>query len=233
MRFQVRCTSELQLTRSRKYRLLGCSAVLPILLALLSAAPAARCQEPAKNEFGIWGGYAVNNPHTIGIIGDRPFGELALRYARTLYANHRLALLYTADVLPAEILVQPKISNFVLSGNPPHATFTATDRHAVYGGGINPIGLKLNFLRARRFQPFWATSEGLVASVEPIPLNVPGATAFNFDFDLQVGFQVFNTARSRAWTAGYKFEHISNGYRSSVNPGVDLNVLFVGYSFFK
>jgi hypothetical protein len=208
-------------------------AALPILLALLSVAPAARCQDPGKNEFGIWGGYSINNPHTIGITGDRPFGELGLRYARTLYANHTFALIYTADILPAEILVQPKISNFVVSGNPPHATFTATDRHAVYGGGINPIGLKINFLRARRFQPFWATSEGFVASVEPIPLNVPNATLFNFSFDLQVGFQVFNASRSRAWMLGYKFQHISNAYRTSVNPGVDLNVLFVGYSFFK
>ena len=93
--------------------------------------------------------------------------------------------------------------------------------------------MKVNFLRSRRFQPFWATSEGFVASVEPIPLNVHNSTLFNFDFDLQVGFQVFNASRSRAWMLGYKFKHISNGYRTSENPGVDLNVLFVGYSFFK
>jgi hypothetical protein len=208
-------------------------AALPLLFALFSVAPAARGQEPGKNEFGIWGGYSINNPHTIGITGDRPFGELALRYSRTLYANHKFALIYTADILPAEIIVQPKIANFVISGNPPHATFTESDRHAVYGGGINPIGLKVNFLRSRRFQPFWATSEGFVASVEPIPLNVHNSTLFNFDFDLQVGFQVFNASRSRAWMLGYKFKHISNGYRTSENPGVDLNVLFVGYSFFK
>ena len=221
------------MTRIRIRRVPKLCAALWLLLALFSAAPAARCQEPGRNEFGIWGGYSINNPHTIGITGDRPFGELALRYARTLYANHTFALIYTLDILPAEIIVQPKISNFMVSGNPPHATFTATDRHPVYGGGINPLSMKLNFLRARRFQPFWATSLGFVASTEPIPLDVPHATLFNFTFDLQAGFQIFNASRSRAWTAGYKYQHISNGYRTSENPGVDLNVLFMGYSFFK
>jgi hypothetical protein len=221
------------LIQTRSRRLLNlCFAALALSI-LFAAAPVARGQEPGKNEFGIWGGYSINNPHTIGITGDRPFGELSLRYARTLYANHAFALIYTADILPAEILVQPKISNLVVSGNPPRTTFTATDRHAVYGGGINPLGLKLNFLRAHRFQPFWATSVGFVASVEPIPFDVPKATLLNFTFDLQAGFQVFNASRSRAWMFGYKFQHISNAYRSSVNPGVDLNVLFVGYSFFK
>jgi hypothetical protein len=219
--------------RSVNSRLPKFCAALLFLLGLFSIAPAARAQEPAKNEFGIWGGYSINNPHTIGITGDRPFGELAVHYARTLWSNHTFALIYTADIFPVEIMVQPKILNFVVSGNPPSSTFTATDRHAVYAGGINPVSLKLNFRRAHRLQLFWATSEGFIASVEPIPFDVPNATQFNFDFDMQVGFQMFNDSRSRAWTVGYKFQHISNAYRTSVNPGVDLNVLFVGYSFFK
>jgi hypothetical protein len=219
--------------RSGKSPLPKLCAVLLLLFGLFSIAPAARAQDPPKNEFGIWGGYSINNPHTIGITGDRPFGELAVRYARTLWSNHTFALIYTADIFPVEIMVQPKISNFEVSGNPPRSTFTATYRHAVYAGGVNPVSLKLNFRRAHRLQPFWATSEGFIASVEPIPFDVPNATQFNFDFDMQVGFQIFNDSRSRAWTAGYKFQHISNAYRTSVNPGVDMNVLFVGYSFFK
>lgn len=219
--------------RSGNSRLPKLCAALLLLFGLFSIVPAARAQDPPKNEFGIWGGYSINNPHTIGITGDRPFGELAVRYARTLWSNHTFALIYTADIFPVEIMVQPKISNFEVSGNPPRSTFTATDRHAVYAGGINPVSLKLNFRRAHRLQPFWATSEGFIASVEPIPFDVPNATQFNFDFDMQVGFQIFNDSRSRAWTAGYKFQHISNAYRTSVNPGVDMNVLFVGYSFFK
>ena len=29
----------------------------------------------------------------------------------------------------------------------------------------------------------------------------------------------------------YKYNHISNGYHSSINPGVDVQMIYVGYSF--
>jgi hypothetical protein len=32
---------------------------------------------------------------------------------------------------------------------------------------------------------------------------------------------------------GYKFLHISNGFTSPVNPGVDNNVFYAGFSFLK
>ncbi|MGB0034298.1 MAG: acyloxyacyl hydrolase [Candidatus Acidiferrales bacterium] len=209
------------------------SGAIIVLFGVLAAAPLAHSQEQGKNEFGIWGGYSVNNPHTIGTIGDRPFGVFALRYGRTLWSSHAFSLQYTLDVLPVEILVQPKISNYVISGSPPRASYVESDRHAVYGAGISPVGFKVNFLRKYRLQPFWATSEGFVASTEPIPLDISGATRFNFTVDIQAGLQYFNSSRSRAWILGYKFQHISNAYRSRVNPGVDFNLLYLGYSFFK
>ena len=103
----------------------------------------------------------------------------------------------------------------------------------MYGGGINPIGLKLNFLHQRRFEPFVASSLGLVTSVKPIPFDIPGEEQFNFTFDFQAGLERFNSSRSRAWIFGYRFQHISNANRSSINPGMDANVIFLGYSFFK
>ena len=47
------------------------------------------------------------------------------------------------------------------------------------------------------------------------------------------GFQRYNSSRTRAWMFGYKYQHISNAYRGEINPGVDLNTIFVGYSFYK
>jgi len=37
----------------------------------------------------------------------------------------------------------------------------------------------------------------------------------------------------RAVTVGYKYQHISNGYRSNINPGVDAQMIFVGFSVFR
>ena len=37
----------------------------------------------------------------------------------------------------------------------------------------------------------------------------------------------------RAISPGYKFLHISNGFTSAVNPGVDNNVFYAGFSILK
>jgi hypothetical protein len=106
-------------------------------------------------------------------------------------------------------------------------------REAVYGGAVNPIGAKLNFIPLRQFQPFVASTVGFVVSTRPVPVDMPGDEQFNFTFDMQAGFERFNSSRTRAFFFGYRFQHISNAYRGTINPGVDSNVIFGGYSFFK
>jgi hypothetical protein len=208
-----------------------------ILIGFLAAAPAASCQiaesyEP-KNEFGVWAGYSFDSPHLIGVTSERQLGLLAVHYGRTLWENHSVSLQYTIDILPLELVLQPKITQVIFSTPPPHTTFVEGHREYVYSGGINPIGLKMNFLRRHRFQPFVASTAGFIASMKRVPIDVPGGTQFNFQFDFQAGFQRYNSSRTRAWTLGYKLLHISNANRASLNPGMDGNVFFLGYSFFR
>jgi hypothetical protein len=59
-----------------------------------------------------------------------------------------------------------------------------------------------------------------------------GAARFNFTFDFSGGVQIVNSNR-RAFTIGYKYEHISNGYRGTFNPGVDVQMIFAGFSIFR
>jgi Lipid A 3-O-deacylase (PagL) len=226
---------------SQKFRLRILSSPFFVLVALLAVSPAVRCQTPplpqaslqgGNNEFGIWASYAPGSPHVIGITSPRQFAVLGFRYGRILFDKPKWSLEYTLDVSPVEIMLQPKIlGSFINSGG--NVTYITGSREVVYGGGVNPIGLKLNFLRRRRFQFFGASTTGFVASVRPIPVDVHGETQFNFDFDFQAGFQLYNSSRKRAWMFGYKYQHISNAYRGQINPGVDLNTVFVGYSFYK
>lgn len=207
-----------------------------VLLAAIAffsvlAVPPALCQISASpsipnNEFGIWGGASFDNPTFIGTTTDRQLTIVGLRYSRTLWEPGNVSLRYTLDILPLEILNQPTFISC-----PPF--YCQSGRETVYGGGINPIGLKLNFFRRSRWQPFGASTAGFVASVHKIPFDIPSGTQFNFTFDFQGGIQRFNSSRTRAWTLGYKYQHISNANRSSFNPGVDFNVLYIGYSFFR
>jgi Lipid A 3-O-deacylase (PagL) len=219
------------------------SAFLLIVAMLLCVAPAARCQthpaQPANfqvgdNEFGIWASYAPQAPHVIGITSPRQFGELGFRYARRIYEHpgSGWSLEWTMDVMPVAIMLQPKILGSFINqqGN---TVYITGPREAVYGGGVNPLGLKLNGFRTHRLQLYGASTAGFVSSLRPVPVDIKGETQFNFDFDFHFGFQLFNSARTHAWTFGYKYLHISNAERGQINPGVDLQGVFVGYTFFK
>lgn len=175
------------------------------------------------NEFGIWGGISFSAPTLIGFTPDARFGNIGLRYGRVLAASKSIAFEYTIDAIPVAIL-----SNHRLVPVGP-GLFTV-QRESVYGAGLAPIGLKFNFRRNKRVQPFAASTGGFLYFQREVPVS--GAAQFNFTFDFAGGVQIVNSSR-RAFTIGYKFEHISNGYHASINPGVDVHMVSVGYSIFR
>ncbi len=175
--------------------------------------------QDGRNEFGVWAGFSPRSPALIGTAPDRQYAIAALRYGRLLLLRRRrVALQYTLDAVPAAVLLQPP---------DPHGS-----RSAVYGFGVSPIGFKLAFRPRSRLQPFLSTSGGLVYSFQPVPIDIPGATQFNFTFHFGAGVEYF-TSPHWSFAAGYRLDHISNAYRTDVNPGVDANVLFAGFSFWK
>jgi hypothetical protein len=80
-------------------------------------------------------------------------------------------------------------------------------------------------------QPFFALHGGIIASTEPIPVNAPDATGLNFLFDISTGVRI--RIGRQTLNVGYKFLHISNAYTTNFNPGVDNNVIYVGFSFLR
>jgi hypothetical protein len=178
------------------------------------------------NEFGIRGGISFDATTLIGKTPDARFGNIGLRYGRVLKATKTVAFEWTIDAIPVAILsnnrftVVPSGSGFI---------FTQT-RKSVYGWGAAPIGLKFNFRRNRRVQPFGQATGGFLYFNEQVP--VAGAARFNFTYDFSGGVQIVNSNR-RAFTIGYKYQHISNGYRANFNPGVDVQMIYAGFSVFR
>jgi lipid A 3-O-deacylase PagL len=218
----------------RRASRLSAVAIL-ILLGLGAGSSIAQGQEVhADNEFGVWGAYSTNSPSVFGSSGHGQLGVVAFRYARTLTASNRFLLQYTIDIAPVEVVRQSKFQSCVIeTNNGPVLGFCPFGGETVYGGGTNPIGLKLNLRPRRQWQPFGALSCGLVATTRPIPTDEPGIDQFNFTAEGQLGIERFNASRTRAWRVGYKFQHISNGGLGRANPGLNLNLLFFGYSFFR
>jgi hypothetical protein len=212
--------------------------------ASTAAAPAQNVPAPDANansrpilgagptEWSAWVGYSFGSPPIIAVYDDRQLSIAAFRWGRVMSEWRYSDFEWTIDVMPLAMLQQPNLIGTY--NNPSGQLVTGTIQHPlVYGGGVNPIGMKWNFRRRSRWQPFISTTAGFIWSVKPVPLDVPGGTAYNFDFDFQVGMQRFNVRGDRAWSFGAKWQHISNAFRTPLDPGIDNVVFSIGYSFFR
>lgn len=201
-----------------------------------SAVAPAYYLERGMNEFGVWGGASFDSPTLIGTAEDARFGIIGLRYARVLVAGNGMALKYTIDAVPVAVLSYER-GRFVPEPNTNVFRFVR-ERETVYGAGLSPFGAQLNFRRSRRVQPFAGGSVGFIYFKDTVPdersVIEPerAGKQFNFTAELGGGVQVFTSER-RALTFGYKYHHLSNGYRGQINPGFDSNLFYAGFSFFK
>ena len=204
-----------------------CTRQLAILL-LLSVTPAraALCSpdsspsEP-RHDFQFFAGYSPVSAMLIGTTTDRRLLMAGFGYNYRCWVWSRVSISYSGELLPAAVLLQPGqyLPQFVPA-------------HAVYGFAVTPLGFTADFGRRHSIYSFLQTNEGIVASSEPIPINVIGATGLNFLIDVGGGVRI-KTGQRSAISLGYKFLHISNGFTSAVNPGVDNNVFYAGFSILK
>jgi hypothetical protein len=178
--------------------------------------------ERAANEYGVWGGGSFSSPTVIGTSERVRLGLFAFRYARVVARGENLALKYTLDAVPVAAMSFP---SFEATG-----AGVREVRKTITGAGLSPVGFQLNFRRRERVQPFAQASGGFLYFGERVP-DVRGAQ-FNFTGDFGGGVQ-WKTGARRAWTAGYRYHHVSNGYRADVNPGFDSNLFYIGFSIFR
>ena len=180
--------------------------------------------EHSRNEFGIWGGISFDAPTWIGKTPHARFGNIGLRYGRVLAAIDNLAFSWTIDAVPVAVF---SVNRFTIVPTGSGSFTVQRRRERTYGAGLSPIGLKLNFRRTQTFQPFAGGTGGFLYFSKDVP--VPGAKRLNFTFDFGGGIDIVRDSR-RAITVGYKYQHISNGDRSPINPGVDVQLIYIGYS---
>jgi hypothetical protein len=197
-------------------------------ILLFSAAPAwaGLCspdgppREP-RHDFQFFAGYSPASATLIGTTTDRRFIVAGFGYSYRCWLWPSVSIAYSGELMPAAILLQP--GQYL-------PLFVPT--HAVYGFAITPLGFTADFGRGGSVYPYLETNEGIIASSEPIPINVSGATGLNFLTDLGGGVRI-KVGERHAISLGYKFLHISNGFTSPVNPGVGNNVFYAGFSILK
>jgi len=190
----------------------------PAWAGLCSSDPSPR--EP-RHDFQFFAGYSPASATLIGTTTDRRFIVAGFGYSYRCWMWPSVSIAYSGELMPAAVLLQPGqyLPQFVPT-------------HAVYGFAITPLGFTADFGRGHAVYPYLETNEGIIASSEPIPINVSGATGLNFLIDLGGGVRI-KMGERHAISLGYKFLHISNGFTSAVNPGVDNNVFYAGFSLSK
>lgn len=174
-----------------------------------------------KNEFTVWGGYSHDSSTEIRALGRTPdvrFGIISFRYSRRFNNNDVVNLKYTADITPAAF------------ANYPDTLLLDPERRSAHGFGVSPLGLQANFRPRKTIQPFVGTSGGMMYFDKRMPNGL--GTRFTFTADIGGGIEI-RLKEKRSVSVGYKYFHISNAGRGELNPGIDNNLFYVGYTFFS
>lgn len=175
------------------------------------------------NSIGVWVGGSPVSTALIAKTKGAQFALIGIEFGHVLATEHHMAVRYTADLIPAAILAYPA---------PPRPEGESADTIApspspVVGVGMAPVGLQFVYRTHRRAQPFFGGSGGLVAFPEPIPDG--RGRGLNYTFDVSVGVR-WVLGANRVLAIGYRFHHLSNGFRGEINPGFDANIFYIGLS---
>lgn len=178
----------------------------------------------------VWYGHSTYPGVIIGTNSDSRLGVFGIRYHRLLVPipDQRQSpasgptLTYTADLVPlATVHIPPGASpQPVFAEDLPRKTTAST-----HGVGIYPVGLRLGFQPSSRIRPFLAGHSGMLYFFDPMP-DARGKR-LNFAVGVGVGLRASLTPKT-ILSVGYRFHHLSNGFRGSINPGLDANMLYVG-----
>jgi len=192
-----------------------------------AAPPPARASLPPlatqMTSIGVWIGGSPFSTALIAKTKGAQFGLIGIEFGHVLATEKHMAVRYTADLIPAAVLAYPP---------PPRPEGASADAIApspspIVGMGVAPVGLQFIYRTHRRAQPFFGGSGGLMAFPAPVPDG--RGRGLNYTFDISLGVRWVLTAK-RVLTVGYRFHHLSNGFRGDINPGFDANVIYVGLS---
>jgi len=176
---------------------------------------------PHLDGVGIWVGGSLSSSTLIAKTPDARFGLIGLQFGRILATENHIAVRYTADLIPAAVLSHPPLPDAETNDA------AASTVSPIYGVGVAPVGLQFVYRTHRSVQPFFGGTGGLMYFPSPIPDG--RGRKLNYTFDVRAGVRWILGAH-RVLTVGYRFHHLSNGFRGEINPGFDANIFYVGLS---
>jgi lipid A 3-O-deacylase len=184
-----------------------------ILLVVLLGGCVAWAQEaPEKggHEVQVWvgGGHSVSGgTKNTGIFNG------GLRYGWVLTDPHGPGFLkgnfeYAVDAVPAFLVFQPA--------------------NTAYGFGVNPLGLKWNFVPRGNIVPYFELGGGTLFTTHDVPA---GTSKINFTSGAALGFH--HLGERVTWSLDVRYMHISNAGLRTLNPGINTLQVRLGFGAFR
>ncbi len=182
---------------------------------------------------GMWTGLSWHaaGPYGVQRAGDREFVVVALRYRRVILSSSRIAVAYTADLVPVAVATDNSSEAYTKTNRqtwvPVDAAVSGPAHrwNTAFGVGVAPVGVEINVSMSRRLGIVVGGTAGFLAFSKPVPFA--NARKLNATLDVGVGLEV---AVGRRWRAigGYKFHHLSNAGTSNFNPGLNARLWYLG-----
>lgn len=94
------------------------------------------------------------------------------------------------------------------------------------GAGLSPVGMKLYWNRGGHVRVYGSGNGGAMLFTSDVPVH--NSRRANFTFEVGGGIEVVRRDGGGV-SLGYKFHHLSNGGTERLNPGLDSNVLYLGF----
>jgi lipid A 3-O-deacylase len=184
--------------------------VMAIAVALSSMTLAQAGPEAGGNEIQVWTGAG----HSVaGGTGSTRVFNAGLRYGWVLTEPRGPGFLkgsfeYVVDGVPLFLVFQPA--------------------NTAYGVGVNPLGLKWDFVPHGSFVPYAELGGGLLFSTHDVPTRTSWV---NFTPSAAFGVHVLGSKLN--CTVELRYMHISNAGLSSRNPGLNTLQVRVGLGMFR
>lgn len=207
-----------------------------VLLGLLCAAPGAADPSAAAAALPDWrfGGYLGGARHSPvgrwGLIPDRDHVIVGLHGSATVFELGRLGLAYAPELVPLLLITpNPKYATAVRVVNgTPQRVVVERGSGPVWGAGLAPLGIEVDMELDRRWSAYGAAAVGAVWFTRDVPV----ANSRDMNYTFQFGGGLLWEYHPGRWIrCGYQYHHLSNLDSAPENPGLDGNVIYVGWQW--
>ncbi len=181
---------------------------------------------PARNRIEVVGVATLADGSLEGTTVDRRLFLLGFAYSRLLTRNRAVEISFTSEAIPLALLREPFLSgtSFPVAASNPRFT----EMRETYGAGASPVGIEMDWLPRKKIQPFFGVQGGFLYFDRNV-LNFRAAQ-FNFTIDGRAGVRI-ELHQGKSISVAYMFQHMSNAYEATENPGLDTHMICVTYRF--